>query len=142
MGCLALHQEKILLARRAIPPREGLWNLPAGYHEFHETVQEGAKRETWEETKARVNITRLFCVYDLPHAGQVYLHFLADMPEAEFACGEESSEVALFTPDEIPWDEIAFSSTTYALKQYLKYGIDNEVVHVGGLPKDWKPPVA
>ena len=33
--------------------------------------------------------------------------------------GDESLEVATFTPDRIPWDELAFPSTHLALRAYL-----------------------
>lgn len=108
-----------------------MWNLPAGYLENGETVEEGALRETWEEARARVRVIRLHCLYNLPHVHQVYLHFLAEMESDDFMPGPESLEVALFTPDNIPWDEIAFSSSSFAIREYLKHGKEYTGIHVG-----------
>jgi len=131
VGCLPVFEDKIMLCRRAIEPRRGLWNLPAGYLENGETVEEGAVRETWEEARARVRLVRLHCLYNLPHVQQVYLHFLAEMENESYSAGPESMEVDLFTPDTIPWDEIAFSSSSFAIKEYIKYGKNYDDIHIG-----------
>ncbi len=132
VGCLVVHEQRILLCRRAIEPRFGLWNLPGGFMENGETVQEGACRETWEEARAEVNLIRLHSVYNLPHVNQVYIHFLADMPKRYFEVTPESSEVQLFAESEIPWDEIAFSSTTFSLQKFFEYRHEAAPpVHVG-----------
>lgn len=120
VGCLVVHEDRILLCRRAIEPMYGYWNLPAGFLEKKERVEEGAKRETWEEARADVEIVRLHCVYSLPHADQVYMHFLARFRTPGIEAGEESLEVKLFHPDEIPWENMAFSSSVFAIERYLK----------------------
>lgn len=119
-GCLPVFGSKVLLCKRAIPPRKGFWNLPAGYLEIGETVKEGALRELKEEANATMEVIRLHCVYDLPHTAQVYLHFLGEMKTPEFSPGPESLEVRLFEEEEIPWEELAFSSTVFALQKYFK----------------------
>ena len=55
VGCLPEWEDKVLLCRRAIEPRHGLWTLPAGFLENGETVA-GAVRETLEEAGARVAV--------------------------------------------------------------------------------------
>ena len=75
VGAIALWEGKILLARRDIEPRKGFWNLPCGFLELNETVEEGAKREVLEETGALINLGPLQSVYNLPKAQQVYLIF-------------------------------------------------------------------
>ena len=57
-GCLVVHDDRILLCRRAIHPRKGLWTLPAGFLENSETTAEGAKRETFEEPLIASTTTR------------------------------------------------------------------------------------
>ncbi|MEK7768094.1 MAG: NUDIX hydrolase, partial [Pseudomonadota bacterium] len=46
VGCIPEWEDKILLCRRAIEPRHGLWTLPAGFMENAETLVEAAARET------------------------------------------------------------------------------------------------
>lgn len=120
VGTLSVWDDKILLAKRAIEPRKDLWNLPCGFLENGETVEEGAMRETFEETGAKVRLLRLHTVYNLPHARQVYLIFLAEMLQESVRITPESSMVSLFDKEKIPWDQLAFSSTYFALKNILK----------------------
>ena len=42
----------MLLCRRNIEPRYGLWTLPAGFMELGETTEQGAARETVEEARS------------------------------------------------------------------------------------------
>ena len=58
VGCLPEWDDRVLLCRRAIEPRLGLWTLPAGFLENGETVASGAARETLEEAGARVELGR------------------------------------------------------------------------------------
>jgi ADP-ribose pyrophosphatase YjhB (NUDIX family) len=135
-GCLCVWEDKVLLCRRAIEPRLGYWNVPSGYLENGETVEEGAAREVWEEAEARVEITGIHSIYSLPHINQIYIHFLADLIDGQFGVGEESSETMLFTEQDIPWKEIAFSSSVFSLKKYFadrKAGIQQP--HLGKF--DW-----
>lgn len=120
VGCLPEWEDKVLLCKRAIEPQYGKWTLPAGFMENGETTLQGALRETWEEAGARVEISHLFTLYNLPHISQVYLMFRARLLDLDFAAGEESLEVALFTEDEIPWDEIAFLTIEKTLRQYFE----------------------
>lgn len=120
VGCLAVSGDKVLLCRRAIEPAYGKWNLPAGFLENGETVADGALRELWEEAEARMKIERLHCVFDLPQTKHVYMHFLGELSAKGFGCGVESLEVRLFSEKEIPWKEIAFSSSVFALKKYFE----------------------
>ena len=56
VGCLPEWEDQVLLCRRAIEPRHGLWTLPAGFLENGETVVAGAVRETLEEASAHVEV--------------------------------------------------------------------------------------
>ena len=133
VGCLPVWEGQILLCRRAIEPRHGYWNLPAGYLENGETVEQGALRETAEESGAEVELIRLHCVYNLTHVNQVYLFFLAQMQHPGLAIGPESLEAQLFDPADIPYQDMAFSSSTFAIQKYLEYQ-DRAFpgVHLGG----------
>src|SRR6476620_7234449 len=53
VGTLPVWEDRILLCKRAIEPRYGLWTLPAGFLENGETLANGALRETLEEAHAR-----------------------------------------------------------------------------------------
>jgi len=119
VGCLPVWEDKVLLCKRAIPPCKGKWNVPAGYLENGETAEEGAMREVWEEAEAKVEILGVLAIYSLPSVSQVYIHFLGKLGTLQFGVGIESLDTQLFTEAEIPWEDIAFTSSTFALKQYF-----------------------
>ncbi len=119
-GCIPEWEDKILLCKRAIEPRYGLWTLPAGFMENDETIQQAAMRETTEEANARVEITGLYGLFNIPHINQVYMLFRASLLDLDFAPGDESLEVRLYTEDDIPWDELAFPVITETLMRYFE----------------------
>ncbi len=119
VGCIPVFEDKVLICRRAIAPRRGFWTLPAGFMELGESMAQAAARETLEEACAEVSMGGLLASVNVPSAGQVHVFFRARLPQAEFAAGAESLEVKLITADEIPWDELAFTSNRIALEQHL-----------------------
>ncbi len=118
-GCIAHWDERILLCRRAIEPRLGLWTVPAGFLENGETTYEGALRETLEEANARVAIDDLFVTVNLPHINQVYMLFRGRLLDLDFSPGEESLQTELLDESQIPWRQMAFPTVTEALKLYF-----------------------
>ncbi|MBL8669621.1 MAG: NUDIX hydrolase [Alphaproteobacteria bacterium] len=115
VGSVVAVDGRYLLCRRAINPRLGYWTLPAGYMETGESAADGARREAWEEARARIAIDRLLAVYDIPRIGQVQLIYRATLAVPGYAPGEESLDVRMFGWDEIPWTEIAFPTVRWAL---------------------------
>ncbi|HEY7788724.1 MAG TPA: NUDIX hydrolase [Casimicrobiaceae bacterium] len=119
VGCLPERGERILLCKRAIEPRYGLWTLPAGFLENGETLADGALRETIEEAAARVEIGDLYTVISLPRINQVYMMFRARLTDRGYGPGPESLEVRLFEESEIPWESIAFRTIARTLRNYF-----------------------
>ena len=120
VGTIPVLQDCVLLCRRAIEPRYGKWTLPAGFMEIGETTAEGALRETLEEAGARIELGPLFSMLDVPHVEQVHLFFRAQLLDPNFAPGEESLEVRLFTESEIPWHELAFRTVATTLRWFFE----------------------
>lgn len=118
-GVLALHQDKILLCRRAIEPRYGLWTLPAGFMENGETMADGAKRETVEEAEGVAENLKLYALFDLPNLGQIHAMYLANLQDGKFGVGSESLECGLFSPDEIDMENLAFETVKQTIEHYL-----------------------
>ena len=119
-GCLPVWEDKVLMRKRAIDPRYGLWTLPAGFLEMGETLAQGASREAWEEAYANVELDRLYALYSVPYISQIYAIFHARLVDLNFAAGEESLEVALYAEHEIPWDTIAFPAVHKTLELYFE----------------------
>lgn len=118
VGCIPEWEGKILLCRRAIEPRYGLWTLPAGFMENGETTQQGAMRETLEEANARVAIESMYSFINLPSINQVYILFRGRLLDLDYGPGTESLEVRLFEEEEIPWSELAFMAVRETLERY------------------------
>ena len=119
-GCIPEWEGRILLCRRAIQPRHGLWTIPAGFMENSETVEQAAARETREEACAKINIAGLYGIYNIPHVSQVYMIFRGALADGAFAPGVESLETALYEEADIPWSEIAFPVVNNVLKRYFR----------------------
>lgn len=121
VGCVAVSpdNERVLLARRAIPP-VGKWTIPSGFLELDETVHAGAAREAWEETQAKVQLSpiNLMAVYNILPAKQVQILFRGIVEnEQTVKPGIESLEVAFFRWDALPpADDLAFPTVEWALQ--------------------------
>jgi len=118
IGAIPEWGDRVLLCKRAIEPRLGMWTLPAGFMELGETTAQAAIRETLEEANARVEIGALFTMLSVPHVNQVHIFYRAKLLDLDFTPGTESLEVALFREDEIPWAELAFRTISATLKHY------------------------
>ncbi len=121
VGTLPFYGDQVLLCKRAIQPRIGKWTLPAGFMENGESSLNGAIRETHEEAGAAVLVQNdsLYTLFNLPSINQVYLFFRAELANLDFEAGVESEQVALFSEQEIPWQEIAFPVVKSTLQHYF-----------------------
>jgi ADP-ribose pyrophosphatase YjhB (NUDIX family) len=119
VGTLPVDDGRVYLARRAIEPAIGRWGNPSGFLELGESAQEGARRETEEETRLLVEVGRLIGVYSRPSVGIVTIAFEAAVVGGRPEPAAETSEVRAFAPEEIPWEEIAFSTAESALRDWV-----------------------
>lgn len=119
VGTLPVRDGRVHLARRTSEPGAGRWTYPGGFLEIGEAAQEGARRETEEETRLLVEVGRLIGAYSRPHVGVVTLIFEATVVGGEVAPGAETSEVRAFAPAEIPWGDLAFSTVESALRDWI-----------------------
>jgi ADP-ribose pyrophosphatase YjhB (NUDIX family) len=116
VGCIPEWEERVLMCRRAIQPRVGLWTFPAGFLELGETSSQGAARETLEEAQAHVEIEDLCVVINVPYVNQIYLIHRGRLTSPAFGPTAESSECALMREEEIPWPDIAFPTIYESLR--------------------------
>lgn len=119
VGTIPVWNEKVLMCKRNIEPRYGLWTLPAGFMELNETVAEGAARETVEEAGAQFEMGELFSLVNVARVGQVHLFYHARLLSDQFDPGHETIEARLFTEDDIPWEEMAFRTVSETLKRFF-----------------------
>ena len=119
VGTLPVWEDKVLLCRRNIEPRSGYWTLPAGFMELGETTAEGAARETVEEAGARIELLGLYTVLNVARVGQVHLYYRARLLDPHFEPGPETIEAALFSENEVPWRDLAFSTVRHTLELFF-----------------------
>ncbi|HEY7025101.1 MAG TPA: NUDIX hydrolase [Candidatus Limnocylindrales bacterium] len=111
---------RIILIRRAIEPGYGQWAQPGGFLEIDETAQEGAARETLEETGLVVEPTQIVGVYSRPQAAVVVVCWEARIVGGEASPTSESLDVRAWDASAIPWPHIAFQTTAWALHDWLR----------------------
>jgi 8-oxo-dGTP diphosphatase len=112
--------ERLVLVRRAIEPGYGLWVFPGGYVDRGEQILEAAMREAREESGLEVRIDSLVNIYSYGGGSPIIIVYAATALGGELCADDECLEAGLFTPDQIPWERLAFRSTTEALRDYLK----------------------
>jgi ADP-ribose pyrophosphatase YjhB (NUDIX family) len=103
----AFDDGRILLVREAA---DGMWTLPGGWADVNQTAAECAVREVREESGFEVRAVKLAAVHDYARNNypqralhSVYkLFFLCEITGGAARPSEETSEVAFFSPSEIP----------------------------------------
>lgn len=111
---------EIVLIRRGIEPGKGLWAQPGGFLEVDETVNQGAIRETWEETGLLVEPGEVVGLYTRLEASVVTIVFEARIVGGTAAPTSEAIEIVAYAPDAIPWAELAFRTTAWALRDWIE----------------------
>lgn len=111
---------RIVLLRRDINPQKGRWVLPGGYVDRGEEVEAAALRETEEECGIKIRIRDLLGVYSYTGRVGVVIVYVTEYISGDLIVGDETQDVKLCNPEEIPWDDLAFPSTVNALKDYCK----------------------
>ena len=119
VGTVPIWGDDVLLCRRNIEPRYGLWTLPAGFLELGETTEQGALRETTEEAGARVELQGLYTLLNVVRVGQLHLFYRARLEDTAFAPGPETIEARLFEEAQVPWQQIAFRTVRETLTHYF-----------------------
>jgi 8-oxo-dGTP diphosphatase len=110
---------QLVLVRRAIEPGYGLWVFPGGYVDRGEEITAAARREAREESGLEVRIDGLINIYSYPGRAPIIVVYAATRLDGELCGDDECLEARLFAPEQIPWGELAFRSTTEALRDYL-----------------------
>jgi len=111
VSCIVSVGDKILMCRRAEEPGRGQWAPPAGFLECGETLQQGAARETYEETGVIIDPDRLDLsgVINLPGIDQILVTFRIDLETLPvLRPGGECLEVTFLSEHEVPERDFAW----------------------------------
>ncbi len=113
VGAVVWRGRDVLLVKRAKPPRQHEWSLPAGKQEAGETLHDTVCREVFEETGIEVDVLGLIDVVDAifrDDAGELQYHytiidFSARWQSGEACAGSDAAEVAWVPFDRLgPYD--------------------------------------
>jgi ribosomal protein S27AE len=91
--------------------------LVGGYVDFGENAADAALRETREEVGMRVAIGPLLGVFN--DSAITVVVYLATPGNESPSLSDEASEVRYFAPDDIPWPDLAFPTTTDAVTAWV-----------------------
>lgn len=64
VGGVVIKGNRVLLIRRGQEPLKGEWSIPGGMLELGESLEEGVRREMWEETGLNVRPLEALLVFD------------------------------------------------------------------------------
>jgi ADP-ribose pyrophosphatase YjhB (NUDIX family) len=121
VGAIVTNGLQVLLVRRSAEPRVGFWALPAGYMDADEAPEEALLREIAEEAGLAIRVMELAGI--VPLAGWrerrgIMLVYRAEPVGGQLLAGDDVSEARWFGAADIPWDQIAFESTTEFLRAW------------------------
>ncbi|MBI4488996.1 MAG: NUDIX hydrolase [Deltaproteobacteria bacterium] len=119
-GTVFAIENRVVLLRRGVEPAMGKWVFPGGYVDRGESVRDAALRETKEESNLDVRLCSLLDVYSYPRSPNVIVVYAAEVVGGELEAGDESVEAETFAASQIPWEELAFTSTRDAVKDYIR----------------------
>ncbi len=112
VAVILLNSEKVLLVKRKFPPRQGYWSLPAGFIEYHESVEETAVREIKEETNLDIklkDIYGIYSVYNEPDNHILLIVYNGEILRGELKPGDDAVEAKFFPLNRLP-EDMAFST--------------------------------
>jgi ADP-ribose pyrophosphatase YjhB (NUDIX family) len=107
---------RLLLVRRAVPPQEGLWSLPAGFVDFGESPAEAAVRECVEETGLIAHVETLLDLVagrEHPRGADIVVIYSGHIVEGHLQAADDASEAAFFSVQDLP--PLAFEATRRAV---------------------------
>ena len=111
VGAILCWGNKVLMCRRSQHPALGSWSIPGGFLECGETLQQGAARETFEETGVVIkpDALQLYAVMNITAIDQVMVSFRVQLAEKpELRCGPECLDLGFMSEEEMPTSSLAW----------------------------------
>ena len=110
----------IVMTQRAIEPGYGKWTFPGGFMDRGETAEAAASREAREEAGVEVEVGPILGLYSYEGQVPVIAVYKGRVTGGKLEPLDETLAVEVFARENLPWSEMAFSSTEQALKDYVR----------------------
>jgi ADP-ribose pyrophosphatase YjhB (NUDIX family) len=122
-GVVVPYDGGVILIRRGVEPRKGFWSFPCGFMEIDETAEQAAIRETREESGVEVELEGHIGTYSYTQSWHdvsvVVVVYLGRVLKGTPVPGDDATEIKVVGPKEIPWNDLAFTSSHAALTDWL-----------------------
>ena len=123
---------RIVLIRRAKPPRAGKWSLPGGAQELGEGIYDTARREVFEETGLQIKVLGIIDVVDSINKddeGRVRYHYtlvdiVARVSGGMLCAGDDASDAQWFGLEDIRTMELPLKALRIIEAALEQHGAD------------------
>jgi len=119
VAILILNERSVLLARRAVEPAKGVWDIPGGFIDARESAEQAVVREALEETALHIRVAAylgsLPDVYGDRAAPTLNFCFLAEIVSGDLRAQSDVAELQWVDIDHLP-DQMAFAHQREMLK--------------------------
>ena len=120
VAVLIEREGRLLLGRRGPGASQaGKWSFPAGFVDRGERVEDAALREVREETGLEARLDALLGLYSATGNPVVLAVYAATATGGSLAPGDDLSELAFYSPDELP--EPAFAHDRQIVADWLAW---------------------
>ena len=125
---LILENEKgeVLLVKRKYPPKKGYWDIPGGFVDFEETIEESLEREIKEELGIEISHLKYFAstsdrylFRDINYHTLCFVFLAKAITNQDLSPSDDITEIKFFHKDNIPIDKLAFVSLKEVFIKYL-----------------------
>lgn len=117
-------KNELLLVKRKHNPKKGFLDLPGGFVDINESIEESVQREMKEELGIEVEDIRYFAsvpdryAYGGINAYAICSAFTAKMPnDATIQIGDDVEDIVFVKKEAIPFDNIAFEGIQKLLQK-------------------------
>ena len=126
-GVIILNKKnEIMLVKRKVEPKKGYWDLPGGFIQPDESLEQSVKREIKEELRINVKMDKIIGTYGDEYEFQnVLVPTLGIVVTAKpfsykFIPKDDISSYKFFAPKDVLKQKLAFKSLRKGLKDYIE----------------------